>query len=227
MEDKVSRAGLLTIAIAVSALMLPLVPQAQDVVVQAAHRAQPVKPPPGFQSACDRYLWLCAEQVGGNDGVADEQLRGLAASVNRVVNRMVRQASDREVHGVAELWVLPEGGRGDCEDLALAKMYRLLRRGVPASRLSLAIGLDSRGDNHAVLLVRTDNGHLVLDSLTDRIVTVERTGYRMLAMQAADDRSIWRVMDSRTTAHLGAAAVVSQPPGGRRSALAGRTAPDR
>lgn len=223
-----SRAGLLRIAAAVCVLLVPAISKAQALALAITPPAQTVKAPPGFQMACDRYAWLCDGRPGEPAGITDERLRQMATTVNREVNRTVRQASDREIHGVAEFWALPERGRGDCEDLALAKMFRLLSLGVPATRLSMAIGLDRSGNNHAVLLVRTNYDYLLLDSLKDRIVTVGQAGYRMLAMQAAYDRSSWHTMDIRMTAHLGASAAVSQSRRERsRLALAAGMAPDR
>jgi predicted transglutaminase-like cysteine proteinase len=161
-----------------------------------------VASPPGFEMACEHYRWLCIGESAGATGLSDGAIRGLAGTVNRDVNREVEQRSDREMYGVAEKWTLPAAGRGDCEDLALEKMRRLLDHGVPAGRLSMAIVLDRDGDNHAILLLRLDGGELVLDSLTDRMVEPAATGYRMLAMQASEDRSRWKVVATRAIAHI-------------------------
>lgn len=128
----------------------------------------------------------------------EEEILRVVLSVNRSVNRAVKQMSDVENYGTIELWALPERGRGDCEDIALEKMRRLLQHGVPPDRLSMAIALDRHGDNHAVLLVRAQDGYLVLDSLTDRILAPSETGYRMLAMQSSENRLRWRVADAVT-----------------------------
>lgn len=171
---------------------------------QVAEIPRFVDSPPGFEAACAHYRWLCSSESGEGVQPGDEALRRLSASVNRDVNHQIEQKTDREIYGVAEKWTRPAGGRGDCEDLALEKMRRLLDHGVPAERLSMAIVLDWRGDNHAVLLMRLDGGVLVLDSLTDRLREPAETEYRMLAMQASENRARWRLAEALPSAHLSA-----------------------
>lgn len=190
----------------------PTAAAAQDPQVGSAPAERFIDAPPGFRSACASHAWLCSSGPGAGVSMSQEALATLGAAVNREVNREVEQATDAEIYGVAEKWSLPQAGRGDCEDLALEKMRRLLTHGVPPERLGIAIVLDRRGNNHAVLLLRLDEAHLVLDSLTDRVLQSTKTNYRMLAMQASQDRARWILADGMATAHLSSTAGVRFPP---------------
>ena len=89
--------------------------------------------------------------------------------VNDRINRAILKRSDRELYGVDENWTLPlEAGvnAGDCEDFVLEKRRALLEAGVPQSALYIAVVTTYRGVSHAVLLITTDRGDYVLDSLT-------------------------------------------------------------
>jgi len=171
-----------------------------------ASSVQPVaiKPPPGFRDSCARLDWLCRASDKGGASIDPDRLLALAAEVNRRVNRSVTQLSDPENYGVAEYWTLPTNGQGDCEDFVLQKFKELLDAGVPSRALSVAIVLDRKGNNHAVLVLHHPSGDLVLDSLTSRVLPWGRSGYRFLAMQSEDDKAQWEVVanTSRDRAHL-------------------------
>ena len=92
--------------------------------------------PQGFHGICSRYRWACKN--GGAANAHPDSLQ-LAAQVNARVNREIRAATDAINYGVSERWTLPYNGRGDCEDIALLKMKRLIEAGVPSSSLLLAV----------------------------------------------------------------------------------------
>ena len=131
-----------------------------------------------------------------NPPVLTSELARLIASVNDRVNRALVQRTDRAIYGVDEYWAAPlEHGlkAGDCEDFALEKRHALLAAGVPSSALSLAVVLTPRGETHAVLLVATSRGELVLDSLTPWILPWNQTRYRWRARQVAGSASHWAI----------------------------------
>lgn len=67
----------------------------------------------------------------------------------------------------------------------------------------------------------------MLDSLTNRL-RPDGAGYRMLAMQTADDRARWKITEEVVTAHPGgSAAPVAKAADDRRLALADMMAVDR
>ncbi|MFN9250057.1 MAG: transglutaminase-like cysteine peptidase, partial [Brevundimonas sp.] len=97
--------------------------------------------------------------------------------INREVNRAIRHREDSAVYGRPDQWALGEAGVGDCEDYALAKRAALIQAGVPARALSIALVETRRGESHAVLLIDTDKGALVLDNLSPWIRRWDQTPY--------------------------------------------------
>ena len=55
----------------------------------------------------------------------------------------------------------------------------------------MAVVLTPRGERHAVLVLSTDRGDYVLDSLTPWIVPWRQSGYRWLERQVAGARDHW------------------------------------
>lgn len=150
-----------------------------------------VAAPPGFRDACRRYAWLCRAEASSARPLSDARLLALADRVNAQVNGAIVQVDDRVNYDVAEYWSLPDNGRGDCEDLALLKTKMLLEAGVDPKRVMMAIVLDRRGNNHAVLLLRLDAGDVMLDSLSDRVAPWHRSGYTFLAKQTSGNKAQW------------------------------------
>lgn len=96
-------------------------------------------------------------------------------AVNRWVNDRIAYTEDRELFGRADHWAGPRQtlalGKGDCEDYALLKMHLLAAAGIPRKDMYLTIARDLvRRSDHAVLVVRTDSGFLMLDNATDRVL---------------------------------------------------------
>lgn len=100
--------------------------------------------------------------------------------VNGKVNRSIRFASDRGDNWGAK------GGKGDCEDYALEKRRQLIAMGLPASALRIAAVKTRRGEGHAVLVVKTTKGDLILDNINKKIVTKTQAPYRWLAVATAN-----------------------------------------
>jgi predicted transglutaminase-like cysteine proteinase len=117
----------------------------------------------------------------------------LLKKVNSSVNAAVRPVQDKAQFGRREVWSLPTDGKGDCEDYVLMKYKRLVEAGFPSRNLAMSVVLDRRGNNHMVLVARTESGDMVLDNLTGRIKPFNRTGYTFIARQDFDSKSEWRV----------------------------------
>jgi predicted transglutaminase-like cysteine proteinase len=131
--------------------------------------------------------------------VMSRQLLAVLNKVNRNVNRTVRSRSDLQTTGLYENWSLPiaQGGElfGDCEDFALEKRHELIALGFPRSALSMAVVQTRHGDLHAVLLVSTDAGEVVLDSLSSWVLPWRSVGYRWLSRQVAGDSRSWAALE--------------------------------
>jgi predicted transglutaminase-like cysteine proteinase len=169
----------------------PAMAQSLESAQSAARRL--VKAPRGFTDSCERYQWLCESQTASASPLDDAAL-DVAKKVNSRVNFWASEISDPENYGAAEYWALPTNGNGDCEDFVLQKYKLLLDMGVESRNLSIAVVLDWRGDNHAVLILRHRSGDLVLDSLSSRIKPWNLTGYTFLAMQSGANKTQWEVV---------------------------------
>jgi predicted transglutaminase-like cysteine proteinase len=122
--------------------------------------------------------------------------------VNARFNDEIVPVTDLDLYGVAEYWTYPDG-YGDCEDYVLAKRKALLDRGWPASALLITVVRKQDGEGHAVLMVPTDRGEIVLDNLDGAIQIWTLTPYEYLKRQSQADLGQWvGIADAR---HLTAA----------------------
>jgi len=124
--------------------------------------------------------------------------------VNRKVNRSTRRMPDWELYHVNDYWTAAGEGadaRGDCEDLALEKRRELIDAGISAKALSIALAQTPEGEDHAVLIVATDSGDIVLDNLTDKISPWDATQYRWLARQEAASPLDWVAINEGRGGH--------------------------
>jgi predicted transglutaminase-like cysteine proteinase len=100
-------------------------------------------------------------------------LEAMAERVNRMVNE-VTYIEDSNNWGKSDYWATPVeffARGGDCEDFAIAKYTALRALGVPEERLRVAIVHDKKKDiPHAVLIVYTDNGALLLDNQNQTVL---------------------------------------------------------
>ena len=137
--------------------------------------------PAGASGLCTKYRWACA--TSGQASISQSALIRLAASVNTKVNRRTREIADQTQYGREEYWTLPTARGGDCEDFALLKKKTLIEHGVASKNLLIATVLDRHLNNHAVLVLRTPKGDLVLDNLNKDIRPWKKTGYTFLKLQ--------------------------------------------
>ncbi|WP_322964456.1 transglutaminase-like cysteine peptidase [Sphingomonas fuzhouensis] len=116
-------------------------------------------------------------------------------SVNKLVNGRVRQRSDMQIYATAEHWArsgIGNGAQGDCEDLAIEKRYQLIAQGFDSKRLSFAVVYSRQTKLHTVLIARTDDGDMVLDSDTPWIRRVDQTDYSWVSIQSPDNGMRWQ-----------------------------------
>lgn len=104
-------------------------------------------------------------------------------AVNNIVNTAAPYVEDYKSGRGRDQWASPieflERG-GDCEDFALTKAATLYRLGWPFDSTYLLVGeltqLPKKRTGHAVLVVVLDDRqdrHLVLDSISDRVVSFQ------------------------------------------------------
>lgn len=128
--------------------------------------------------------------------LAPHEARVVIEDVNRQVNRSLASASDWQVYGRRDYWALPlsRPGRvaaGDCEDFVMEKRHRLLAAGFPMAQLSIALLRTRWGETHAVLLVETDEGALVLDNRTSDVRPWWRVKERWIMRQSPENPGAW------------------------------------
>ncbi|ADM09579.1 hypothetical protein PB2503_07619 [Parvularcula bermudensis HTCC2503] len=118
--------------------------------------------------------------------------------VNKIVNNAIEAEEDIDTYGQNDLWAMPLsypnpdiGARGDCEDYVLEKRRLLIDRGLPLDALSIAVVTHPATGIHAVLIVAGERGDLVLDNLTDRLLSPVESGYRFLFVQSGAELTEW------------------------------------
>jgi predicted transglutaminase-like cysteine proteinase len=156
--------------------------------------------PVGAADFCKAHREECAPNASVVDAVAlDERLWTELLEINANVNGTVVPVTDEQLYQVAEYWTYPDG-YGDCEDIALEKRRALINAGWDPSTLLMAVVREANGNGHAVLMVRTDRGDLVLDNQDGRILVWNETPYTYLKRQSQADAGQWvDLVDPRTT----------------------------
>ncbi len=120
--------------------------------------------------------------------------------INNVVNAAVIPVTDKAYYKANEFWAYPDSGYGDCEDFALAKRKALVDAGWNPSTLLMTVVRQPNGEGHAVLMVRTDRGDLVLDNQDGRVLVWNQTPYTYLKRQSQADAGQWvDLTDDRAT----------------------------
>lgn len=123
-----------------------------------------------------RNASLPAGQVSSLIGMpAGASSQAKLARVNSWANAHIRYVEDQQLYGTPDYWASAgttlRKRAGDCEDIAVAKMHMLAAMGVSRQDMYLTIARDlARNADHAVLIVKADGRHWVLDNSTDRLL---------------------------------------------------------
>jgi predicted transglutaminase-like cysteine proteinase len=152
--------------------------------------SRPTLAPMGHVVLCAREPQLCAPRGGASSVRLSADMEDVMRRVNREVNRSVWQVADLTRAGLADSWQVADR-RGDCEDLALLKRERLIEQGFSPRAMRLAVAKTPWGEGHAVLVVRTSQGDLVLDNRHDAIRPWARTDLTWLKIQSPDNPRRW------------------------------------
>ncbi len=115
-------------------------------------------------------------------------------TINDAINTSVVPVTDSDLYRVTELWTYPAGS-GDCEDFALEKRRQLIAKGWSPSALLMTVVRQQNGEGHAVLMVRTDRGDLVLDNQVGQILVWKDTSYQFIKRQSQTDSRKWVGID--------------------------------
>jgi len=150
--------------------------------------------PYGHVEYCSRNASDCRNRSAGSS--LPPARMDVLRSVNQAVNRAIKPAADKTAFGRREFWTA-KARSGDCEDFALAKRARLMRKGFKSSQLLLTMGHNGR-EAHTVLVVRTRDGDYVLDNLYDDVQPVQSARMSFLKIQSPDHGGRWLRVTGKT-----------------------------
>lgn len=114
------------------------------------------------------------------------ELRRINAEVNHAI-RPAREAGDRD------RWEA-DVAAGDCEDYVLTKRRKLIALGWSARALRIAIARTASGEGHAVLVVATSRGDLVLDNRTTAVRGWQRANLSWVKIQSGENPRLWHTL---------------------------------
>jgi predicted transglutaminase-like cysteine proteinase len=164
----------------------------QDSAAPAALvEASPTLAPFQHVRFCLRYPAECQSNLTDDERIdlTDENSE-LLNRVNRDVNAAITPVRKSYGTDLRDGWTIAPV-MGDCNDYAVTKRHELLRSGLSAKALRLAVVKTASGIGHLVLLVATTKGDLVLDDLTEAIRPWQSTDYHWLKIQSASDPRFW------------------------------------
>lgn len=108
-------------------------------------------------------------------------IAGKLQATNQWVNHSIRYVSDQQTWGQNEYWATPaetlKRGQGDCEDLAIAKYFSLIKMGIPSTQLRIThVKALSTNSAHMVLAYypTPHSQPLILDNLNERILPLSQ-----------------------------------------------------
>lgn len=103
-------------------------------------------------------------------------------------------SSDQDLWDKSEYWAIPSElylkGKGDCEDIALAKYFVLLKQGVPNHKLRLAYKLLKNGRVHMLLEYHHASHVYILDNHTNA-VSLASSQYFEQQILSFNHENIW------------------------------------
>jgi len=104
----------------------------------------------------------------------------MANDVNNLMNK-IRYIGDKKNWGRSDYWETPIeflSYGGDCEDFAIAKYVSLRALGVPDKAMRIAVVKDlEKGIPHAILIVYTEQGPMVLDNQIKQMTSANRINH--------------------------------------------------
>ena len=154
----------------------------------------PTSIPIGAAEFCKTHRDDCGPGgIAGVEPLTDASWQQLVA-INEAINASVAPITDQDLYRVTEFWTYPSGS-GDCEDFALEKRRQLIANGWSPSALLMTVVRQQNGEGHAVLMVRTDRGDLVLDNQVGQILVWKDTSYQFIKRQSESDSRKWVGID--------------------------------
>lgn len=169
-------------------------------------RTEPVQPLAQYRAYCHAYGDRdpgCAPDLGGRDELTgperidgNQTELGMARLIHRQVVQAVVRRPDRQ-----DVWsIVGAGGQGlagDCDDVVMTAIHRLVRRGFPRGALrATVVELPGGAGHHLLLGLHTSQGDVFLDDRVSRLLTVSDAlalGYRFVAQEMPGQPVWWRI----------------------------------
>jgi predicted transglutaminase-like cysteine proteinase len=166
----------------------------------------PTSTPIGHAEFCKTHRDECGRTGREASAVQlTDRLWEQLVNTNNRMNTDIVPVTDADLYKVGEFWTYPRG-YGDCEDIALAKRRALIEDGWDPSALLMAVVRERNGNGHAVLMVRTDRGDLILDNQDGYVRLWSETPYHFIKRQSQDNAGEWvSIDDSRTVLSVASA----------------------
>jgi predicted transglutaminase-like cysteine proteinase len=169
-------------AIGPSGMAAPSKLRPLNIVAQKATLA-----PFAFVKYCVANAADCADEHGVLSVSLTSTLMRQLRQVNIQVNRSITPQLDTDGDDEWQADV----SAGDCEDYALTKRRRLIELGWSPNALRMAIAYTPNNNGHAVLVVSTSKGDLVLDNRINAIRNWRDTDLRWVMIQSSVNPLFW------------------------------------
>lgn len=143
-------------------------------------------PPFAFARFCAQRSEECEKRGSEKIVELSREKRAFLQRINVEINNAMRYVAE----DANDDWTVG-GSTGDCEDFALTKRKRLLDAGWPSGALRIATARTAEGIGHAVLVVSTSAGDLVLDNRTNTVKPWFATQFRWIKIQSSEDPRRW------------------------------------
>lgn len=132
----------------------------------------------------------CAAQDGPRTIEMTSETRDAIATINRSVNASIVPKLDPPGQ---EVWKT-DAIEGSCHDFAVTKREKLIAAGYSAKAVRLAVARTGEGEGHAVVVIRTSDGDMVLDNRTNAIKRWDRTDLHWIEIESSDDPHMWNAV---------------------------------
>lgn len=204
MTDKYKKIVLSSIYVILSATLAFSAFAGNIKMTNIMYEGEVVRGPSAYYLLCKQSPDLCPASKGiGRPKIADMTRKNsiILAYINRKINREIVPVSDQKLYGIEDVWNVGQVSSGDCEDYVIAKRALLIKKGWPEETLLIAVAKKSDNSYHAVLVVRTNIGDLVLDNMTPAITLWHDTGYKWVIRQSHSNQKQWvRIVSDRVFA---------------------------
>lgn len=147
----------------------------RQLLIAAVFSAIPVAAyasPIAYQFFCRDHAIECVKS--GPSTVKYDNVIEIVQSINHIVNSSIDPKADS-----TDVWTLFPSA-GDCEDYALSKRSLLRQKGLPTNSMKIGIYTHETGETHAVLIIKTDKGNIVLDNLKTDVYFQDRNMRQMI-----------------------------------------------